>query len=51
MAPADAGVVKAFNTVFRHVLEKGRPDVFVAGDSAQAKVDAGMFVLPGAEAA
>src|SRR5687768_2814811 len=28
VAPADAHVVKAFNTVFRHVLEKGRPDVF-----------------------
>jgi NAD(P)-dependent dehydrogenase (short-subunit alcohol dehydrogenase family) len=25
-------VVKAFNTIFRHVLEKGRPDVFIAGD-------------------
>ena len=31
-APASASVVKAFNTVFRHVLEKGRPlDVFIAG--------------------
>ncbi|HEY0217467.1 MAG TPA: NAD(P)-binding domain-containing protein [Cellulomonas sp.] len=37
-APADARVVKAFNTVFRQVLEHGRPDVFLAGDDAQAKV-------------
>jgi predicted dinucleotide-binding enzyme len=44
VAPAGAGVVKAFNTVFRHVLEKGRPDVFIAGDSAQAKADVGTFV-------
>ncbi len=29
--------MKAFNTIFRHVLEKGRPDVFIAGDDAQAK--------------
>src|SRR6201995_2070852 len=36
-APASASVVKAFNTIFRHVLEKGRPDVFIAGDNAQAK--------------
>ncbi len=44
MAPADASVVKAFNTVFRHVLEKGRPDVFLAGDSARAKASVGTFV-------
>ena len=37
VAPASARVVKAFNTIFRPVLEKGRPDVFVAGDSAEAK--------------
>ncbi|MEU6520018.1 NAD(P)-binding domain-containing protein [Streptomyces sp. NPDC046978] len=40
-APASASVVKAFNTVFRHVLEKGRPDVFLAGDDAQAKARRG----------
>lgn len=37
-APAGARVVKAFNTVYGHVLEKGwTPDVFFAGDDAQAK--------------
>ena len=44
VAPADAGVVKAFNTIFRKVLEKGRPDVFIAGDSAQAKASVKAFV-------
>jgi predicted dinucleotide-binding enzyme len=44
VAPAGADVVKAFNTVFRHVLEKGRPDVFIAGDSAQAKGSVETFV-------
>jgi 8-hydroxy-5-deazaflavin:NADPH oxidoreductase len=37
-APAGASVVKAFNTVFGHVLKKGRTlDVFMAGDDARAK--------------
>nr|WP_234808898.1 NAD(P)-binding domain-containing protein [Mycolicibacter hiberniae] len=37
-APAGASVVKAFNTVFGHVLEKGgTPDVFIAGDDARTK--------------
>jgi predicted dinucleotide-binding enzyme len=36
--------VKAFNTIFRNVLEKGRPDVFIAGDSAQAKVSVKEFI-------
>jgi 8-hydroxy-5-deazaflavin:NADPH oxidoreductase len=44
-APASAGVVKAFNTVFGHVLEKGRPlDVFIAGDNAQAKAGVEAFI-------
>jgi 8-hydroxy-5-deazaflavin:NADPH oxidoreductase len=43
-APASASVFKAFNTIFRHVLEKGRPDVFIAGDNAQAKADVEAFV-------
>ena len=37
-APASAHVVKAFNTVFGHVLVQERPlDVFFAGDDARAK--------------
>ena len=43
-APAGASVVKAFNTIFRHVLEKGRPAVFIAGDDAQAKAGVEAFV-------
>ncbi|WP_446045318.1 NADPH-dependent F420 reductase [Streptomyces olivaceus] len=44
-APAGAHVVKAFNTVFGHVLAKGGPlDVFIAGDDAQAKVDTAAFI-------
>ncbi|MGH3274122.1 MAG: NADPH-dependent F420 reductase [Streptosporangiaceae bacterium] len=43
VAPASASVVKAFNTIFRHVLEKGRPDVFIAGDNAQAKASVEAF--------
>jgi predicted dinucleotide-binding enzyme len=43
-APASAGVVKAFNTIFGHALEKGRPDVFIAGDNAQAKADVEAFI-------
>jgi 8-hydroxy-5-deazaflavin:NADPH oxidoreductase len=43
-APASASVVKAFNTIFRHVLEKGRPDVFIAGDDAQAKAEVEAFI-------
>jgi len=44
VAPAGAGVVKAFNTIFRNVLEKGRPDVFLAGDNAPAKAVVAAFV-------
>ena len=48
-APDDAHVVKAFNTVFSHVLASGpaedRPlDVFIAGDDAQAKARVSEFV-------
>ena len=44
-APASASVFKAFNTIFRHVLEKGRPlDVFIAGDNAQAKAGVEAFI-------
>jgi 8-hydroxy-5-deazaflavin:NADPH oxidoreductase len=44
VAPAGATVVKAFNTIFRGVLEKGRPNVFIAGDSAEAKAAVAVFV-------
>jgi 8-hydroxy-5-deazaflavin:NADPH oxidoreductase len=44
-APASASVVKAFNTIFGHVLEKGRLlDVFIAGDNAQAKAGVEAFI-------
>lgn len=48
-APAGAHVVKAFNTVFSHVLAAdpaaGRPlDVFIAGDDAQAKARVSAFI-------
>jgi predicted dinucleotide-binding enzyme len=43
--PASAQVVKAFNTIFRAVLEAGRPlDVFIAGDDAQAKASVSAFI-------
>ena len=42
--PASAHVVKAFNTVFAHVLALGRPlDVLFAGDDAQAKASVSAF--------
>ncbi|MFE9782170.1 NADPH-dependent F420 reductase [Streptomyces sp. NPDC005775] len=44
VAPADANVFKAFNTIFRGVLENGRPDVFFAGDDPQAKADVAAFI-------
>ncbi|MET7997385.1 NAD(P)-binding domain-containing protein [Amycolatopsis sp. NPDC005232] len=44
-APASAHVVKAFNTLFRHVLAQGGAvDVFMAGDDAQAKASVSTFI-------
>lgn len=48
-APAGAHVVKAFNTLFSHILASGsadarRLDVFIAGDDAQAKARVSTFV-------
>ncbi|MGO9510319.1 MAG: NADPH-dependent F420 reductase [Mycobacterium sp.] len=44
-APASVSVVKAFNTIFGHVLEKNRTvDAFFAGDDAQAKADVSEFI-------
>ena len=44
-APADAHVVKAFNTIFGHVLAKGeRLDAFLAADDAEAKARASTFI-------
>jgi 8-hydroxy-5-deazaflavin:NADPH oxidoreductase len=48
-APASAHVVKAFNTLFGHVLEAhqaedGPLDVFIAGDDAEAKARVSSFV-------
>jgi 8-hydroxy-5-deazaflavin:NADPH oxidoreductase len=43
--PASAHVVKAFNTVFAHVLALGRPlDVLFAGDDAGAKASVSAFI-------
>jgi predicted dinucleotide-binding enzyme len=43
--PASAHVVKAFNTVFAHVLALGPPlDVFFAGDDARAKASVSAFI-------
>jgi predicted dinucleotide-binding enzyme len=37
--------VKAFNTVFGHVLAQGRPlDVFFAGDDARANASVSAFI-------
>jgi predicted dinucleotide-binding enzyme len=44
-APASVHVVKAFNTLFRHVLaDGGTVDVFMAGDDAQAKARVSAFI-------
>lgn len=43
--PADIRVVKAFNTLFSHVLAAGDPvDVFMAGDDAQSKESVAAFI-------
>jgi len=43
--PASAHVVKAFNTVFGHVLAPGRSlDVLFAGDDARAKASVSAFI-------
>ncbi|MCW4459908.1 NADPH-dependent F420 reductase [Microbacterium sp. MPKO10] len=44
VVPASASVMKGFNTIFRHVLEKGSPAVFIAGDDAQAKARVETFI-------
>jgi predicted dinucleotide-binding enzyme len=49
VAPANAVIVKAFNTQFSHVLAagsvEGRPlDVFLAGNDAQAKARVSAFI-------
>jgi predicted dinucleotide-binding enzyme len=44
-APAGAHVVKAFNTLFGHVLAReGRRDVFIAADDAAAKARVSSFI-------
>lgn len=44
-APAGAHVVKAFNTLFGHVLARGgRLDAFIAADDPQAKARVSTFV-------
>ncbi len=43
--PASTHVVKAFNTVFGHVLSQGAPlDVLIAGDDADAKASVSTFI-------
>ncbi|MFD4035390.1 NADPH-dependent F420 reductase [Streptomyces sp. NPDC058637] len=44
-APVGARVVKAFNTVFGHMLAQGNPlDVLIAGDDAEAKATVSAFI-------
>jgi predicted dinucleotide-binding enzyme len=43
--PSDAHVVKAFNTVFGHILALGHPlDVLIAGEDAPAKASVSAFI-------
>lgn len=45
IVPASASVVKAFNTIFGHVLAKGGPlDAFIAADDAEAKARVSTFL-------
>jgi predicted dinucleotide-binding enzyme len=45
VAPAGAHVVKAFNTIFGHVLAKGgRLDAFIAADDAEARARVSTFL-------
>ncbi|MEF3403256.1 NADPH-dependent F420 reductase [Agromyces sp. CCNWLW203] len=44
-APSTTRVVKAFNTLFSHVLAAGDPvDVFMAGDDTRAKASVSAFI-------
>jgi predicted dinucleotide-binding enzyme len=44
-APKSAHVVKAFNSIFRHIIAEDKPlDVFFAGDSADAKAPFAAFL-------
>jgi predicted dinucleotide-binding enzyme len=44
-APESTRVVKAFNTLFSHILTAGNPvDVFMAGDDTQAKASVSAFI-------
>ncbi len=45
VAPESSHVLKGLNTIFGHVLAKGTPlDVFIAGDSAEAKAMVATFL-------
>ena len=45
IAPASAHIVKAFNTLFGHVLAKGgRLDAFIAADDPEAKARVSTFI-------
>ena len=45
VAPENTHVLKAFNTLFSHVLGAGDPvDVFIAGDDKQAKASVSAFI-------